>query len=111
VDAVTDSSAVINGPGAGGADPVLLWADHPDTAAETDLPEGLIATPHEPAQDDFPIFDETSAAVEALPRRVPQVPSAIAQAAAHACRCDIRGSAPDTYVCAIHPRYAPDVID
>jgi hypothetical protein len=114
VDAITDQDNAT----AGGANPVLLWADHPDTATETDLPEGLIATPHEPAQDYFPIFDEASAAVEALPRRVPQVPSAIAEAAAFmpadgigGCICDIRGSAPDTYRCPEHPRYAPDVID
>jgi hypothetical protein len=172
VDAVTDSSAVINGPGAGGADPVLLWADHPDTAAETDLPEGLVATPHEPAQDDFaeditgtalpvfdmaqeaddiaadsttarimgdympliltvpadeipnlkpghPIYDQAVAAAAPLPRRVPQVPSAIAEASATTYgTCSVclhllisgQDEGPVHQSC-LHPRYAPDVID
>lgn len=81
---------------AAGEAPVLLWADHPDTAAETGLPEGLVSTPHEPAPDYFaeditgtapPIFAE----VEALPQRVPQVPSDIAKAG-HGedyCTCDL----------------------
>lgn len=48
VDAMTDHDAYKPG----GADPVLLWADHPDTAVDVDLPDaGLAATPHEPPQD------------------------------------------------------------
>lgn len=130
---------------AAGANPVLLWADHPDTAAETGLPvigpfsvrfpvptadyfaeditrrarqeaegvaaDAVVAMAQEaddiaadsttarimgdympiiltvPADEvpnlkpGHPIYDQAVAAVEALPRRVPQVPSDIAEAA------------------------------
>lgn len=98
VEAVTDSDFTT----AGGANPVLLWADHPDTAAETGVPTGGIRMipdettfPNEVSGDVYaedilnvtPIFDAPSIV---LPQRVPQVPSDIAEAGhGDYCTCDL----------------------
>lgn len=57
VEAVTDSDFTT----AGGANPVLLWADHPDTWEEIDLPHEPIASPRGSSDDVYAEGEENLA--------------------------------------------------